>query len=319
MDLVGIGNALLDVIAFVDEDFAPSIGIHNNSVVHMDRARLGNIVEGLPNAAVSAGGGAANTARAVAALGMKATFIGSVGDDELGQTYAANLEEAGVQVEVTTSPAQTGLYCALVRPDGGRTLLVSPAAALDIEFAPLPTAFLTAGSLFYAEGYLLRNRPFLMDCLRRAREAGMTVAFDLASRSLTSSQRDFLLEFLPRFCDLVFANEDEFVALAGFDIREGLDLLESWGIELVIKRAERGAIWAKGQTTIDSPVRSIQPVDETGAGDAFAAGFIYGKARGMPPERCLRIGNRIAEEALRVPALSLDAIRVKRAISSVVT
>jgi sugar/nucleoside kinase (ribokinase family) len=318
MEIVGIGNALMDVIAFVDEAYAPKLGFHNNSVAHIDRARLGSILADLPDATVTAGGGAANTARAASYLGARAAFAGMVGEDDLGSRFAEDLVASGVESLLSFSDAATGVYCALIRPDGGRTLLVSPGAALDFCLEPPRRTLFRRGAILYAECFLLRDRPFFMECLSRARSAGMEIAMDLASRELTAVNRDFILAMLPDFCDVLFANEDEFVALTDLPLREGLALLASWDIEAVVKRAELGAVWASRGLIASSPVRSMVPVDETGAGDTFAAGFLYGRSRGLSSERCLRLGNRAAEEVLGVPGFGVDPERIRRAVEGMI-
>jgi sugar/nucleoside kinase (ribokinase family) len=317
VEIVGIGNALMDLISFVDEDFAPSLGFHNNAVVHMNRSRLDAILPLLPECVSSAGGGAANAVRAAALLGAKAAFAGVVGEDSLGARYVEELVAGGVESLVGFSSSATGIYCSLIRPDGGRTLLVSPGAALDLQLEAPPAAIFRPGALFFAEGFLLHDRAYFVDCLRKAREAGMEIAVDIASQSLAAANRDFLLEFLPESCDLLFANEDEFAALSGLPLREGLELFGTCDLELVVKRAERGALWARAGEVIDSPVREVRPVDETGAGDAFAAGFLLARDRGLPPERCLRLGNRVAEEILGVPGLGVNEERLRRVAEAV--
>jgi sugar/nucleoside kinase (ribokinase family) len=314
MDIVGIGNALMDVIAFVDEAFAPKFGFHNNAVVHLERAVLQAVLDELPDATVSAGGGASNAARAAAYLGANASYAGMVGEDELGNRYAEELRSSGVEALLSLSDAATGVYCALIRPDGGRTLLVSPGAAVDLSLEPPRDALFKPGAILFAEGFLLRDRAFFMECMRRARGAGMEIALDLSSRELTSRNRDFIQALLPDFCDLLFANEDEFVALTGLPLREGLELFAQGGgigdMEIVVKRAEMGAVWANRNGVVSSPVREMRPVDETGAGDAFAAGFLYARSLGLAPERSLRLGNRVAEEILCVPGFGVDPKRI---------
>ncbi len=317
MEIVGIGNALMDVIAFVDDDFAPSLGFHNNATLRVGRDRLEGLLASLADTVSSAGGGAANTARVAALLGQRASFCGAVGDDALGRAYRDELEAAGVVPRLSASPASTGVFCALVRPDGGRTLLVSPSAALDLVLLPPPSDLFKPGAILYLEGFLLRDKAFFMACVEGGRRAGMRVALDLGSLSLVRAQRDFLLELLPSGLDFVFANEDEFCALAELPFAEALDLLADAGPALVVKLGERGAVYAKGGDRCESPVRAQRPVDDTGAGDAFAAGFLVGVDRGYPPERCLRLGNRIAEEVLRVPGLLVEGRRLLAAAESV--
>ena len=313
MEIVGIGNALMDVIAFVDEAYAPKLGFHNNSVSHLDSARLDAILKDLPDATVSAGGGAANAVRAAAFLGASAAYAGMVGEDEFGRRYAEDIAASGVEAFLSVSGAETGVYCALIRPEGGRTLLVSPGAALDLGLEPPKDTFFRPGATLFLECFLLRDRAFFMDCLRRARATGMDIAIDLSSSDLTARNRDFIIAMLPDFCDILFANEDEFVALAGLPLREGLELFAQDEMEIVVKRAEMGAVWACGGRVVSSPVREMRPVDGTGAGDAFAAGFLHGRALGLAPERCLRLGNRVAEEILGVPGFGVDPDRVRRA------
>jgi sugar/nucleoside kinase (ribokinase family) len=313
MEIVGIGNALMDVIAFVDEAYAPKLGFHNNAVLHFERSRLDPILADLPDASVSPGGGVANTLRAAAYLGAKAAFAGMVGEDQFGARYEEELAASGVESLLSRSGAGTGVYCALIRPDGGRTLLVAPGAALDISLEPPREALFRPGALLYLECFLLSDRPFFMECLRRARAAGMEIAMDLASRALTAANREFILAILPDYCDVLLANEDEFIALVGMPLREGLEFFADWDIEIVVKRAEMGAVWSKGGRVFSSPVREMRPVDETGAGDAFAAGFLYGRSLGLAPERRLRLGNRVAEEILGVPGFGVDPERLRRA------
>ncbi len=317
MEIVGIGNALMDVIAFVDDDFAPSLGYHNGATVHMEAAKLAAVLDCLPGYVWNAGGGAANTLRVASMLGATTHFCGAVGDDRQGQDYQRDLGESGVHLILSPSPEPTGFFVSLVRPDSGRTILVAPGAALDIcRSAPQPGVF-HHGSILYLEGFLLKSRPFFVACLEGARQAGMKIALDLGSFSLVESERDFILEILTDYCDWLFANEDEFCSLAGLPLGEGLDLLGDSGPALVVKRSERGAIYVKGGLCLESPVRAICPVDETGAGDAFAAAFLTALDKGYSPERCLRMGNRIAEEILSVPGLAIDPARLVKALASV--
>jgi sugar/nucleoside kinase (ribokinase family) len=304
-------------IAFVDEAYAPKLGFHNNAVVHFERPKLDAILAELPDASVSAGGGVANAMRAASYLGAAASFAGMVGEDDYGSMYEEELAAAGLKTFISRSGAATGIYCALIRPDGGRTLLVAPGAALDISLEPPSDALFLPGALLYLECFLLSDRAFFMDCLRRARASGMEIAMDLASRSLTAANREFILALLSDYCDVLFANEDEFVALSGLPLREGLELFADQDMEVLVKRAEMGAVWAKGGRLVDSPVREMRPVDETGAGDAFAAGFLYGRSLGLAPERSLRLGNRVAEEILGVPGFGVDPERVRRAADSI--
>jgi sugar/nucleoside kinase (ribokinase family) len=317
MDIVGIGNALLDVIAFVDDDFAPSLGFHNGATVHLSRERLSAVLGELPDPVRVAGGGSANTLRIASLLGAKTRFVGSVGEDADGAEYRRDLSSAGVGLELLPSPSATGLFVNLLRADGLRTVLVAPGAALDLCRSEPDPGLFRPGSLLYLEGFILRDKAWFVSCLEAARKAGMAIALDLASCSLVEAERGFFLEILGDYCDYLFANADEFVALADLPLAEGVDLLADSGPALVVKLGDRGALYAKGEERLESPVRALVPVDETGAGDAFAAGFLVAASRGLSPERCLRLGNRVAEEVLLAPGLAVDPERLLKAVSSV--
>jgi sugar/nucleoside kinase (ribokinase family) len=316
VEIVAIGNALMDVIAFVDEDFAPSLGFHNGSTIHLTPERLAAVLECLSDFFMVAGGGAANTARAAAFLGLDAICYGAVGSDSLGARYEQDLTMAKVDARLVHTESPTGQFCALLRPDGGRTILVAPGAALDLPKHP-PIISARDGAFLYLDGFLAMNPAFFVSCLEQGRRAGMRIAIDLGSRSLVASSREFFLESIATYCSYVFANDDEFSALAGSSISEGLDEFGKGKVAFIVKMAERGSFYACGGTICESPVRAIRPLDETGAGDAFAAGFLSGVAKGFSPERCLRLGNRIAEEILAVPGLRVERGRMKVAEGSV--
>jgi len=315
-EIVAIGNALMDIVSFVDGDFAHSLGFHPNSTSHISSERLAGLLPFLPEPWLSAGGGAANTARVASLLGMKSTFVGTVGRDRLGAHYRDDLEAEGVELVLSLTEASTGVFCALLDGHGGRTLLVAPGGAGEVvglgpDFPRRP------GAIFYMDGFLAANDAFFEAEATKARDAGMLVAIDLGSLSLVRQRRESLLEALPRLCDLVFANEDEFCALAGRPLSAGFGGFEEGALTFVVKRAELGALYLGQGRVFESPVRAQIPFDDTGAGDAFSAGFLAGMARGFPPERCLRLGNRIAEEAIAVPAMRLDRERIRMADMSV--
>ncbi|MEI6875375.1 MAG: carbohydrate kinase family protein [Spirochaetota bacterium] len=282
----------------------------------MSSERLAGIIPFLPDPWITAGGGAANTARAAHLLGLDSSFVGAVGNDSMGSRYRADLETAGLEVFLSLSKRPTGIFCAIINPDGGRTILVAPGAAPDVALS-MPVFQRNKGSLLYMDGFLASNSDFFAAEARKAKNAGMLVAIDLGSRGFVEGMRDFLLEAIPSYCDFVFANEDEFIALVGGSISGGLALLGKGECGLIIKRAEKGALFARRGSIWESPVRAQKPLDETGAGDAFAAGFLAGLSRGFAPSRALRLGNRIAEEVLAVPGMRLDGSKIRSAAQSV--
>ncbi len=317
MRFVGIGNALLDLAAAVEEGFPPRCGFHTGMSSHVSTERAEEVAKALGRTCASAGGGAANAARVAAALGAEASFVGMVGGDARGRHYRDDLDGAGVKVLLGDSPHPTGLFLALVEPGSRRTVVVAPGAAVDLGEGDVPEAAFANGGILYLEGFLAARRDFLSFLAARGAEAGMTVVLDVGSYALARRESEFFLALLEGPVDLAFMNEDEFHALTGTGVREGLPLLAADGLEVVVKRAERGAIWAGAGDLIESPVRAIEAVDETGAGDAFAAGFLCARDLGLAPERALRAANRVAGEVVRELGCSPDPERLRRAFDSV--
>ncbi|MEI6387206.1 MAG: carbohydrate kinase family protein [Spirochaetota bacterium] len=316
LGIVAIGNALLDIIAFVDSELPPSFGFHAGSTTHLSTAELLPILQQLESPFFSAGGGAANVARVAAQLGVKATLVGAVGDDPFGKRYRDDLEGQGITALLSDSDKPTGLFCALIDQNGGKTILVAPGAALEVTRMG-DRIKAVSGDLLYFDGFVLHDRAFFLDCVRWAKARGMRVALDLGASSLVASMRAFLREALPGLCDFVFANEEEFLALMGTSVRKGLNDFAGEGCCVVVKLAERGALCASGGQVFESPVRAVKPFDDTGAGDAFAGAFLAARAQGMSVERCLRLANRIAEESLGVAGGAMDSRRIRTALASV--
>lgn len=307
--LVAIGNALMDLFAFIDAEVPASMGFRINATSHLASGVLDPLLPRLSEATFAAAGGAANTARAAALLGMESTFVGSVGEDEMGRRYERDLASAGVGTVLTRVPLPTGLFCALVHPDGGRTILVAPGAA---PFVGEGRGFFErrSGDILYIDGFAMANSRLLEEEGAEAKAAGMVVAIDLGSKFLAESHREIMIDGIQRYCDFVFANEDEFMSLAGSSVEAGCKIFADFGCSFVVKRGERGALLCRHGQVLESPVRAQIPFDETGAGDAFAAGYLVGFSRGFSPERCLRLGNRMAEEAIAVPGLGIDPARI---------
>ena len=313
--LVAIGNALMDLFAFVDAEVPASMGFRVNATSHLESSKLDALISRLSGATLAAAGGAANTARAAVLLGMEAAFVGTVGDDEMGLRYESDLASSGVETIMTRASLPTGLFCALIHPDGRRTILVAPGAAPAVGVARGDFER-RSGDILYIDGFALAGGGLLEEEGAKARASGMRVAIDLGSRTLVEAHRSALLAAIPRYCDFVFANEDEFKSLAGSSVEEGCKTFADFGCSFIVKRGERGAIHCSQGLVVESPVRAQVPFEETGAGDAFAAGFLVGIARGFSPERCLRLGNRLAEEAIAVPGLGIDRARIGQVLAA---
>lgn len=319
MELVGIGNALLDVISFVDSDYPPFLGVHNQTTNHVPYDRMEDLLLAVTDPVFIAGGGAANTVRVASMLGLKSRFVGAVGRDKFAVLFRRDMEETEADFLAVEKVQPTGIFLALVGEDGSRAIVVSPGAAAELTIQEIPDEAFVPGAVLYVDGFIAARRELFIHILERGRSAGMRLAVDAASFSLASRNAGFFLDAFEEYCEWVFVNEDELHALTGLPLEEALSIFTASRFELIVKRAERGAIWTYGDRRIDSPVRAITPMDETGAGDAFAAGFLAAVLEGCPPAICLRMGNRVAEEVIQVPGCRLDPNRICRARRSILT
>ncbi|MGD9941531.1 MAG: adenosine kinase [Clostridia bacterium] len=318
MKLACVGNALVDVIAFVETDFLSEFGMQAGSTSHVDHKRLKPILAALQNPAISAGGGAANTARTFVNLGYEAAFAGCVGQDVYAERYAKDLRGVGVDVSLQHRVEPTGVFCALIAPDGRRSVVVSPSAALSFRPEAVSEAFFNKDAVLYMDGFLAAV-PGAMEILAsRARAAGMKIALDVAGHGIATAFRERFTVMIQEYCDWVFMNEDEFLAVTGESMDSGLiNFSASVSGTVVVKLAEAGAVCARRGSVTESPVRSIRVTDETGAGDAFAAGFLSAALSGVSLARCLRLGNRVAEQVIQIPGVSLGPERLQRASAAV--
>lgn len=318
MKLACVGNALFDIVAFVETDFASRFGFHGGSTTHAERSELAPVLAALSGASRGAGGGATNTARVFSSLGFHASFAGVVGKDEVGRHFRSDLEAAGVATFLQERGETTGIFCVLITPEGERTIVVAPGAAPQLDARSIPDAFFSSDATLYIDGFLATNPDTVQALVSRAKAAGMRIALDVAGFRIAMKHRGFFLQLIRESCSWTFMNEDEFIALAEAGVDEALQKFSATapGI-VVVKRAETGAVCVSDGSVLESAVRPIRATDTTGAGDSFAAGFLSAAFAGAPLARCLRLGNRVAEQAIQVPGMSLDGARLRRAASTV--
>ncbi len=318
MRLACVGNALYDIIAFVETDFASRSGFHEGSTVHVEKTELESLLVALQGATGSAGGGAVNTAKIYTKLGFPASFAGMIGSDEYGRMFRTDIHASGIDGYLQDCSKPTGIFIVMITPDGNRTIVVAPGAAPFLDAVAIPDGFFSRDSVLYIDGFLASS-PDTVTCLvSRAREAGMRIALDIAGYRIALSRRDFFKNLIRTTCSWTFMNEDEFIALSESSVDESLaDFSAACPGTIVVKRAETGAVCMNDGNLVQSAVRPIIATDSTGAGDAFAAGFLSAALAGAPLPRCLRLGNRIAEHAIQVPGMSVDSTVLKRSAATV--
>ncbi|MCU1688994.1 MAG: PfkB domain protein [Jatrophihabitantaceae bacterium] len=268
---------------------------------------------------LSPGGSAANTACWLAAVGARATMVGRVGDDLAGRGAVAGLVDAGVDARIAIDPAAaTGMCIVLVGPDGERTMIPDTGANAGLDVEDVPAALIRAGAAVHVSAYtLLRpaTRPVALAALRLAAESGCGLSVDAASAApLAAAPGGAVLSWLPAGTTL-FANADEAAVLTGLsDPVEAARALAAAGLTAVVKAGSDGAYaCAPGSTgVVHSPARQVDLVDSTGAGDAFAAGYLAARLGGATLEAALASGTDLAARAVGLVGARPDTRSVSR-------
>ena len=307
LDVLCIGNAIVDVIANAKDDFLASEGLVKGSMRLIDADEAERLYAHMGPAHQVSGGSAGNTAAGIAALGGRAGFIGQVAPAQLGEFYRLDLTSAGV--EFITPAAHVGAPTArsmiLVTPDGHRTMNTFLGAAQHLPKTALDEEQIRASAILYLEGYLWdpeTPRYAMVRAIEVAREAGRKVAFTLSDTFCVDRHRDGFNQLLEdQRLDILFANQAEIEALAGIAHLESAVSAIAPKVEtLVVTCSEAGALAIRAGERSDVPAEPIRElVDTTGAGDLFAAGFLFGTARAKTLEESLRLGAIAAAEVIQ--------------------
>lgn len=309
--ILGIGNALVDRLATLsDEHLLTDLALPKGSMQLLDLDRYRQVTAAMAplDCHLTTGGSAANTIKAIAALGGTAGLIGQVGHDEPGRFFDENFRQQGVTTllrEDETLP--TGVASTFITPDGQRTFGTYLGAAAALRGEDLRPEWFEGYDFFYIEGYLVQSHDLIRRAVKLARAAGLAVCIDLASYNIVDAERNLFAELLPQ-ADIVFANEQEAVAMTGLqDPRAALDALAAQSRVAVVKVGARG-VWVKtGDSLIHSPAREVpHVVDTTAAGDYFSAGFLYNLARGGSLREAAELGSLLAGHIIEVVGTALS-------------
>ncbi len=304
-DVVGIGNAIVDIIARCDDAFLSKHDLAKGFMRLVPAEEAGRLYEAMGPAIERSGGSAANTIAGLASFGAKCGFIGRVASDQFGGIFRHDIRSLGVAYE--TPPALDGAPTArcliLVTPDGERTMNTYLGASVDFAPQDVDAAMIEGAKIVYLEGYLFDReeaKAAFKEAAQLAREAGAKVALTLSDAFCVDRHRSDFLALIREDANIVFANESEITALYQVNsFAEAADAAMRDCELAVLTRAEAGSvIVSKGETFEIAPRRVEEVVDLTGAGDLYAAGFLFGLTRGAPLDACGKLGSLAAAEAI---------------------
>ncbi len=304
-DVVGIGNAIIDVLAKVGDGFLTERGLPKGTMCLVDAPKAGEIYNDiLPEREVS-GGSAANTVAGLASLGADCAFIGKIHDDEMGQKFQRDIGRAGI--DMFTSPLLdgpfTGRSIVLVTPDAERSMFTYLGASKKLSAADIDENTIKAAKITFIEGYLWDEdnaKEAVLKACEIAHKYGRQVAFTLSDKSYLAKFRTELLDLIKNHIDILFGNEEELKSLFNHDdFYECLDMVKPLVEIAAITRNAKGSVVVNGRIKIFIEAEEISDVvDTTGAGDMYAAGFLYGMSRGRSLGTCAMIGGIAASEII---------------------
>ena len=277
--ILGIGNALVDLLVELrDEAIFNKFGLKKGGM-EMISADMKNEIHkelhGLKQT-VASGGSTSNTIYGLAQLGAPTGYIGKIGEDEMGAFFKKDMEKAGVTTHLSCSKIDTGIATTFITKGGERTFATYLGAAATQTPADLHESIFSQYDIIHVEGYLIFNRDLILSICKLAKKCGLKISMDMASYNLVEAMRPLMEELLRDYVDIIFANEEEAHAFTGKKEREALEILSGYCPVAVVKLGEEGSLaHVHGETTVIPAVKA-HCKDTTGAGDIFAAGFLYG-------------------------------------------
>jgi len=304
-ELAGVGSPIMDLVAQVPEAFLARVAGEKGGMVLVDDVEMSRIVSLLDSApSLSTGGSAANAAFNAARLGLRTTFIGKLGNDALAEVYRERFRGKGVDVTRFKRGSVPNARClALVTPDAQRTMRTSLGAAMTLAPAEISPADFRGVRHAHIEGYLVFNQELCDAVLNAARAAGCTISLDLSSFEVVNASREWMFRQFGHGIDVVFANEDEIRALypgRGDDYQALARELATHDVIAAVKMGREGAWIAQGaEIHRIAPVHLSDVIDTNGAGDAWAAGFLYGHLRGRPLAESGALASIMGSETVR--------------------
>lgn len=319
MKILGLGNALVDVLSKLDSDETlVKIGIQKGAMDMISREQMYVIRKYQANTETTQapGGANCNTMRAIALLGGQSGFIGKVGDDNLGQFYEEALLKAGVASYLIKTEGPSGACTVFISPDGERTMGTFLGPAPTISPDEITEDVLRNYDCIHIEGYLIVNEELVRETMKKAKRLGLKVALDLANYNIVNAYKGLLEEVIPQYVDILFANASEAEAFTGLPAQEAVKALEKQVHVALVTLGKEGSLIGSDGKFYHVDAEGGKPVDTTGAGDNFAAGFLYGLSVGASLVQSAQIGSMLSGYVIdvvgpQVPADKWEQIKLK--------
>ena len=308
--IIGIGNALTDILAVMEDDsILKKYRLPVGSMSWVDAETASTIWNEIKDRKIQTmpGGSAANTITGCAVLGLESAFIGKVGDDELGLKFKEGQERIGISSILLHGTQSSGRSMVFITPPNAeRTFANFMGASLEQGPEDMKEDFFDGYDILHLEGYLVQNHDLVRRVVEIGKKLGMTISIDLASYNVVESNYDFLHEIVENYVDIVFANESESQSYTRKVPEDALEELARVCKIAVVKIGAQGSFVKSGNEKYRIAPFQAKAVDATGAGDMFAAGFLYGYSRGLPLDVCGKIGSLVSSKVVEIIGTKMD-------------
>jgi len=315
--ILGIGNALTDILAVLPDDrFLDEYHLPKGSMQWVDKETCDKIFEALKPMGIQyvAGGSAANTITTTAIFGMPSGFIGKIGNDEIGLLYKSDQEQYGIKSTLLKGKDISGRAMVFITAaNAERTFANYMGATLELGPEDLKQEYFEGYDYFHIEGYLVQNQALVRKAVEMAKAAGCIISIDMASYNVVESNNSFLHNIVENYVDIVFANETEAKAFTKMEPEQACHEIAKMVQIAVVKTGKTGSMIQKGDEFYQIAPWPAKAIDATGAGDTYAAGFLYAHSLGMPLKVCGEIGSIIAAKVVEVVGSKIDIPRWKDA------
>ena len=313
--IIGIGNALIDIILMLEDDqILKDFGLPKGSMQLVDYEMANNVMKATENLnlQIASGGSAANTIHGLSQLGAPAGYIGTIGKDELGEVFKKDMSSNNISPLLSfRDNTKTGRAITLVSKDAERTFATYLGAAAEINEMDINEQIFSGYKYLHVEGYLLFNHDLLMKSVKLAKAQDMIISLDLASFNVVEANLEFLRKFVPEYIDIIFANEEEAKAFTGKEPEDALEEISQMCDIAVVKIGSKGSMVKRGNEKVMVGIVKTNAIDTTGAGDLYAAGFLYGLLNNKSLLVCGNLGALLAARVIEVAGAKITDERWK--------
>lgn len=314
--IIGIGNALVDVLVQIDDDaLLSTLQLPKGGMIPIDEKRMHELRLYMHrlNPHRATGGSASNTMLALANLGAQPGYIGKIGRDEMGTFFAETFRQLGIQTQLSLCDTPSGVANTFISSDGERTFGTYLGAAALLQADEITPELFCGYNLLYIEGYLIQNHELIEKICKTAKKEGLTLCIDLGSYNIIQANLSFYQYLVKEYIDIVFANEEECAAFTGENNpKEGMRQIAQLCELAIVKLGGKGAMamWGASSeqpgTEVYAPAQKVNVVDTTAAGDFFSGGFLYGFCSGATLEQCLQTGALLSSNVIQIIGTQLS-------------